>query len=211
MAEVDAVVPNSDAMEGIEAAAERPSAPPEDEYTCETLYIQNLNEKIKPEGFAILYQVMIFNFKTTFIFSPLVLKASLRGLFKSYGEVLDVVAHNNLRMRGQAFVSFPSAEIAKKAMKDVQRFPLYSKPMVSWFDYLGRPGRVLIFLIFKQISFARTRSDAVVKRLDGNMFDDHKSKREERKSAPSLLHQTFVECRQSTYTLPQSQRVTQIH
>ena len=56
MAEVDAVVPNSDAMEGIEAAAERPSAPPEDEYTCETLYIQNLNEKIKPEGFAILYQ-----------------------------------------------------------------------------------------------------------------------------------------------------------
>ena len=155
--------------------------------------------------------MMIFNFKTTFIFFPLVLKASLRGLFKSYGEVLDVVAHNNLRMRGQAFVSFPSAEIAKKAMKDVQRFPLYSKPMVSWFDYLGRPGRVLIFFIFKQISFARTRSDAVVKRLDGNMFDDHKSKREERKSAPSLLHQTFVECRQSTYTLPQSQRVTQIH
>jgi len=46
-------------------------------------------------------------------------------------------------------------------MKDVQRFPLYSKPM--------------------QISFARTRSDAVVKRLDGNKFDDHKSKREERK------------------------------
>lgn len=89
--------------------------------------------------------MMILNFKTTFIFSPLVLKASLRGLFKSYGEVLDVVAHNNLRMRGQAFVSFPSAEIAKKAMKDVQRFPLYSKPMVSWFDYLGRPGRVLIF------------------------------------------------------------------
>jgi hypothetical protein len=26
------------------------TAPPVDEYTCETLYIQNLNEKIKPEG-----------------------------------------------------------------------------------------------------------------------------------------------------------------
>lgn len=24
--------------------------PPVDEYSCETLYIQNLNEKIKPEG-----------------------------------------------------------------------------------------------------------------------------------------------------------------
>ncbi len=58
------------------------------------------------------------------------MKASLRGLFKAYGEVLDVVAHSNLRMRGQAFVSFPSADMAKSAMKDVQRFPLYSKPMV---------------------------------------------------------------------------------
>lgn len=65
-----------------------------------------------------------------------VLKASLRGLFKSYGEVLDVVAHGNLRMRGQAFVSFASPESAAKAMKDIQRFPLYSKPMVCALDQL---------------------------------------------------------------------------
>jgi U2 small nuclear ribonucleoprotein B'' len=58
------------------------------------------------------------------------MKASLRGLFKVYGDVLDVVAHKNLRMRGQAFVSFKSADMAKNAMKEVQRFPLYSKPMV---------------------------------------------------------------------------------
>ncbi|KAF8899398.1 hypothetical protein BD779DRAFT_1691760, partial [Infundibulicybe gibba] len=109
------------------------------ENACETLYIQNLNEKIKPE----------------------VLKASLRGLFKSYGEVLDVVAHGNLRMRGQAFVSFASPDIAKKAMKDVQRFPLYSKPM--------------------QISFARTRSDAVVRKIDANNYDEHKTRRDEHK------------------------------
>lgn len=63
-----------------------------------------------------------------------VMKATLRGLFKSYGEVLDVVAHKNLRMRGQAFVSFASTESAKKALKDVQRFPLYSKPMVWFFS-----------------------------------------------------------------------------
>lgn len=61
-----------------------------------------------------------------------VLKNSLRGLFKSYGEVLDVVAHNNLRMRGQAFVSFESPEIAAKALKEVKGFPLYSKPMVRF-------------------------------------------------------------------------------
>jgi hypothetical protein len=54
MTEVDAPVMNADAMEGVllsnAATADPPSAPPEDEYSCETLYIQNLNEKIKPEG-----------------------------------------------------------------------------------------------------------------------------------------------------------------
>ncbi|KAH8094643.1 hypothetical protein BXZ70DRAFT_1072599 [Cristinia sonorae] len=119
------------------AAVAAPPAP--EQQPTETLYIQNLNEKIKIP----------------------VLKASLRGLFKSYGEVLDVVAHGNLRMRGQAFVSFESPEIAAKALKEVKGFPLYSKPM--------------------QISFARTRSDAVVKKLDAENFDAHKSEREEHK------------------------------
>ena len=85
-----------------------PAAPAVEELVSETLYIQNLNEKVKIP----------------------VLKASLRSLFKSYGEVVDVVAHANLRMRGQAFVSFESPEIAKKALKEVRGFPLYSKPMV---------------------------------------------------------------------------------
>ena len=66
------------------------------------------------------------------ILKKIVLKSSLRGLFKSYGEVVDVVAHSNLRMRGQAFVSFTDPQIAKKAMKEVKGFPLYSKPMVSF-------------------------------------------------------------------------------
>jgi len=126
---------------GIEPIVPEPAiTPPEEtENACETLYIQNLNEKIKTD----------------------VLKASLRGLFKSYGEVLDVVAHGNLRMRGQAFVSFESKESAAKAMKDIQRFPLYSKPM--------------------QISFAKTRSDAVVKKIDTENFNAHKARRDEHK------------------------------
>ena len=58
------------------------------------------------------------------------MKQTLTNLFRNYGDVLDVVAHRNLRMRGQAFVSFPEIEIAKKAQKEVNRFPLYSKAMV---------------------------------------------------------------------------------
>ena len=65
------------------------------------------------------------------------------------------------------------------------------------FDYLSAARQnaecLFFFSLFKQISFARTRSDAVVKRLDSNKFDDHKSKREERKSAPTFLHRTVVE------------------
>jgi len=150
MAETAAPPLAPDAMQGVIAAPAplngtappaAPPAPAEPEHISETLYIQNLNEKIKIP----------------------VLKASLRGLFKSYGEVLDVVAHSNLRMRGQAFVSFDSAETAKKALKEVKGFPLYSKPM--------------------QISFARTRSDAVVKKLDSARYDEHKTHRLEHKKA----------------------------
>jgi RNA recognition motif-containing protein len=78
------------------------------------------------------------------------MKTTLRSLFKIYGEVLDVVAHQNYRMRGQAFVSFADKEKAAKALKEVKGFPLYGKPMVrprifllaeAW--WLGeRDGRV---------------------------------------------------------------------
>jgi len=131
------------------------------QFVSETLYIQNLNEKIRID----------------------VLKSSLRGLFKSYGEVIDVVAHNNLRMRGQAFVSFASADIAKKALKEVKGFPLYSKPM--------------------QISFARTRSDAVVKRLDAEHYEEHRQRRLQHKKATRYtnpLKQKFRAQRLATET-----------
>jgi len=140
----------SNAMEGVETSAPSTSAPPTDVVmdgtdgatesglpadASETLYIQNLNERIKLD----------------------VMKQSLRGLFKTYGPVLDVVAHRNIRMRGQAFVSFDNRETAHKALKEVKGFPLYSKPM--------------------QISFARTRSDAVVKTLADTSLDEHKKAR----------------------------------
>jgi len=83
------------------------------------------------------------------------MKATLRGLFKSYGEVLDVVAHNNLRMRGQAFVSFTSIEHAKKAMKDIQRFPLYSKPIVSYRYFYAYNAD--FFLLWVHFSKSRLR------------------------------------------------------
>ncbi|KAF8606481.1 RNA-binding domain-containing protein [Ceratobasidium sp. AG-I] len=130
--------PNAMDVDGAPAAAPTPAPPapvPEVVEASETLYIQNLNEKIKIEQ----------------------MKSTLRALFKGYGNILDVVAHGNLRMRGQAFVSFESKEVAAKALKEVKNFPLYAKPM--------------------QISFAKSRSDAVVKALDEPQFEQHHSAR----------------------------------
>ena len=57
-------------------------------------------------------------------------------MFKQYSTVLDVTAHKNVRMRGQAFVTLKSKEAAALAVKEVQGFPLYGKPVVSNEDWV---------------------------------------------------------------------------
>lgn len=89
------------------------------------------------------------------------LKATLSNLFRHYGKVVDVIAHHNVRMRGQAFVSFANVDIARKAMKEVQKFPLYGKPM--------------------QLSFAKTRSEAVVKSLSPAEYEAFHAERVKQK------------------------------
>ncbi|KAJ3387107.1 hypothetical protein HDU92_002145 [Lobulomyces angularis] len=73
----------------------------------ETLYIRNLHEKVRLET----------------------LKTSLNQIFKPYGPIKSLTCARHLRLRGQAFVVFENVESAKKALKDVNGFPLFSKPM----------------------------------------------------------------------------------
>lgn len=98
------------------------------------------------------------------------LKQSLEAIFSEYGTILDVVAKRNLRGRGQAFVVFDSVAAAEQAIKDVQGFPLFNKPMV--------------------LAFARTRSDATVKREageDSREFEAHKRRRLAEKGAWTVM------------------------
>ncbi|PWN33189.1 RNA-binding domain-containing protein [Meira miltonrushii] len=88
----------------------------------ETIYVKNLNESVQIET----------------------LKQTLRNLFGIYGKIVDIIAHKNVRMRGQAFISFESKAPAVKAVKEVRGFPLYGKPI--------------------QLAFARTTSDEIVKK-----------------------------------------------
>ncbi|GAA5994442.1 uncharacterized protein JCM10292_002069 [Rhodotorula paludigena] len=115
------------------AAAELP------EGATEVLYVNNLNEKIHLP----------------------IMKQSLKVLFREYGNVLGVTAHSNVRMRGQAFVTLDSKEAAAKAVREVQKFPLYGRAM--------------------QLAFARTESDALVKKRHPDDMDEHLKTRAERK------------------------------
>jgi RNA recognition motif-containing protein len=86
------------------------------------------------------------------------LKEALTELFSEYGEILEIVAKTNLKAKGQAFIVFDSPESAQKAIDEVQGFPLFEKPM--------------------QLAFAKTRSDATVKRTgDEDEFESHKRRR----------------------------------
>eukprot|EP00041_Stephanoeca_diplocostata_P012767 m.214744 g.214744 ORF g.214744 m.214744 type:complete len:339 (+) comp19077_c0_seq2:126-1142(+) len=72
-----------------------------------TLYIQNLDEKIKEKD----------------------LKTKLKAIFKQFGNILQIVAMKSYSRRGQAFVVFDSVQAATKAL-EMQSYPLTpEKPM----------------------------------------------------------------------------------
>lgn len=87
-----------------------------------------------------------------------VLKEKLLEEFTPFGPVLDVIAHKNIRMRGQAFVVFESIDSAKKAQQEMRNRELFGKPMI--------------------VQFAKTKSDATISQ-SGNeeALDTHKRRR----------------------------------
>lgn len=86
-----------------------------------TIYINNLNEKIKKDE----------------------LKKSLYAIFSQFGQILDIVALKTLKMRGQAFVIFKEISAATNALRSMQGFPFYDKPM--------------------RINYCKTDSDSIAK------------------------------------------------
>lgn len=90
------------------------------------IYINNLNQYINPTK----------------------LKQTLRDELSIYGPILDVVAHKNIKMRGQAFVVFETLDSAQAAVNAIQS---EKKELF---------GKVI------NVSFAKTKSDATVKRME---------------------------------------------
>lgn len=113
-----------------------------------TIYINNLNEKIKKDGKLIL---LTFSFWLTLhvnthsaqrasVIKLMVsqhvrvsaeLKKSLYAIFSQFGQILDILVARNLKMKGQAFVIFKEVNSASNALRSMQGFPFYDKPMVG--------------------------------------------------------------------------------
>src|SRR5271169_2036973 len=101
-----------------------------------TLYVRNLDESIKLP----------------------ILKQDLQTVFSQFGTVINVIAHKNIRMRGQAFIVFADQQAAEKALGTVQEFPFHGKKM--------------------QVNYAKTPSDDTVKReRSDEEFEQHKKQR----------------------------------
>ncbi|KAG8371541.1 hypothetical protein BUALT_Bualt13G0098600 [Buddleja alternifolia] len=101
----------------------------------QTIYVKNLNEKVKKEE----------------------LKRSLYALFSQYGRILDIVALKTAKLRGQAWVVFSEVTAASNAVRQMQNFPFYDKPM--------------------RIQYAKGKSDCIAK-AEGTY--DKKKKLEEK-------------------------------
>lgn len=105
----------------------------------QTIYLKNLNEKVKKDE----------------------LKRSLYALFSQYGRILDIVALKTEKLRGQAWVVFSEVTSASNAVRQMQNFPFYDKPM--------------------RIQYAKTKSDCIAKE-DGTFVPrDKKRKKQEEK------------------------------
>ncbi|KHJ91831.1 hypothetical protein OESDEN_08289 [Oesophagostomum dentatum] len=72
-----------------------------------TIYINNLNEKVKKEE----------------------LKKALHAIFTQFGEIISIMCFKTLRMRGQAHIIFKEISSASNALRAMQGFPFYDKPM----------------------------------------------------------------------------------
>lgn len=107
-------------------AASGASAPAIEEPT-QTLYVQNLNEKVKKGA----------------------LKKSLYTLFASHGRIVTIYATRTPALRGQAWVVFTDIASAAAAKRQLQGSPLYDRPLVrapgsAAEERGGRAGRALL-------------------------------------------------------------------
>lgn len=92
------------------------AAPPPRVNASQSLYIQNLPEKLQKHD----------------------LKRNLYMLLSTYGPVLDITAVKSPKMRGQAHVLFRDVQSAQLALRNCNGFEFFGREMVSNSSFLSR-------------------------------------------------------------------------
>lgn len=110
-----------------------------------TIYINNINEKIKLDGtLSLLFltyvlfcmythecmYIRVWNIESWCVLTEL--KKSLHAIFSQFGNILEILAFKTLKHKGQAWVVFEDASSASRAIQKMQNFPFHDKPMV-WY------------------------------------------------------------------------------
>ncbi len=58
------------------------------------------------------------------------LRRCLYALFSQYGQIIDLVASKAPTHKGQAFIVYKELASAVNAMRSLQSYPFFNKPMV---------------------------------------------------------------------------------
>lgn len=80
----------------------------EEEVPNQTLYISNINEKIKIN----------------------VLKRMLKMIFSQYGKISQIIARKSLKLRGQAWIVYSNINSSVAALRGKQGLSFYDKQLV---------------------------------------------------------------------------------
>ena len=134
----------------------------------QTIYVQNLYEKLPKEGEVPLVALSGHGTGCKLVSNPAIvscrtagstctqihfirnllyavsfaeLRKALYAMFSQFGKIIDVVALKTLRMRGQAWIVFSDVAAATNAKNTMQGFPFFDKPIVSR-DLLHLPAAV---------------------------------------------------------------------
>ena len=128
------------------------------EKTCETLYIKNLNEKIKIDE----------------------LKEALNKEFSQYGEIIEIRVRNTIRLKGQAFISFKTKEQSSKAKKNLNDKLFLNKKLII--EFAKTPSDSILLLQGKLTENQKKIKDLSRKRNRDEFYENLKQKIEQEKN-----------------------------
>jgi RNA recognition motif-containing protein len=127
------------------------------EKPCETLYIKNLNEKVKIDE----------------------LKEALNKEFSQYGEIIEIRVRNTIRLKGQAFISFKTKDQSSKAKKNLNDKLFLNKKLII--EFAKTPSDSILLLQGKLTNNQKKIKDLSRKRKRDEFYENLKNEIEKEK------------------------------